>query len=495
MTTCVAKYESSVTPGRSGSIEQSYGYAVDRIDEIAARLERPVDAPPLPPPVLLKPSSNLEPSAFEDMVTAGKRHIRAGDILQVVLSQRLSMPLEGDPFGLYRRLRTVSPSPYMYYLDLGDHQLVGASPELLIQVEGGVVSSRPIAGTRRRGRNREEDTALAKDLVEDEKERAEHLMLVDLARNDVGRVSAAGTVEVSNFMGVEQFSHVMHMVSDVTGRLGAGCSPVRRAACRVSRRHRIRGAENPRHAHHLGTRARSARLVCRGGRIHQQRRQYGNRHHNPDRLDQTWGAACSGRSGHCGRFGTGARICGIYEQGEGHAGSSGRHVMILLIDNYDSFTYNLYQVLSVLGAEVRVERNDAITVMRLCGSQPAGIVVSPGPGNPGEAGISCRLMREIGPFIPTLGVCLGHQCIAAAFGGKVVGAPVLMHGKTSQVFHTQAGVLARLPSPFQAVRYHSLDGRRAVIARVAGGDGPFGRWDDHGPASSRLPDRGGAVSP
>jgi anthranilate synthase component 1 len=209
----------------SGSIERSYACAVERIDEIADHLEQPVDAPPLPAPVVLQPLSNLEPSEFEDMVTAGKKHIRAGDILQIVLSQRLSMPLDGDPFGLYRRLRTVSPSPYMYYLDLGDHQLVGASPELLIQVERGLVSSRPIAGTRRRGSNREEDIALAKDLVEDEKERAEHLMLVDLARNDVGRVSAAGTVEVSNFMGVEQFSHVMHMVSDVTGRLGPRFSP------------------------------------------------------------------------------------------------------------------------------------------------------------------------------------------------------------------------------------------------------------------------------
>ena len=206
----------------SDSVERAYACAVDRIDDIADRLGRPVDAPPLPAPVIVRPESNVEPAQFEAMVRAGKEHIRRGDILQIVLSQRLSMPLSGDPFGLYRRLRTVSPSPYMYYLDLGDHQLVGASPELLVQVEGGMVSSRPIAGTRRRGANRAEDMDLARDLVEDEKERAEHLMLVDLARNDVGRVSAPGTVEVSNFMSVEQFSHVMHMVTDVSGRLAPG---------------------------------------------------------------------------------------------------------------------------------------------------------------------------------------------------------------------------------------------------------------------------------
>jgi anthranilate synthase/aminodeoxychorismate synthase-like glutamine amidotransferase len=130
--------------------------------------------------------------------------------------------------------------------------------------------------------------------------------------------------------------------------------------------------------------------------------------------------------------------------------------VILLIDNYDSFTYNLYQVLSVLDADVQVKRNDEITVDEIRMLRPAGIVISPGPGNPGEAGVSCDIMRELGPSTPTLGVCLGHQCIAAAFGGNVIGAPVLMHGKTSQVFHTQIGVLADLPSPFQAVRYHSL---------------------------------------
>ncbi|HEX6509194.1 MAG TPA: aminodeoxychorismate/anthranilate synthase component II [Chloroflexota bacterium] len=130
--------------------------------------------------------------------------------------------------------------------------------------------------------------------------------------------------------------------------------------------------------------------------------------------------------------------------------------MILLIDNYDSFTYNLFQALSVLGADVDVRRNDEISVEEIRTLRPAGIVISPGPGDPGDAGISCSVIRELSPTTPTLGVCLGHQCIAAAFGGRVVGAKVLMHGKTSQVFHHCDGILRGIPSPFQAVRYHSL---------------------------------------
>lgn len=130
--------------------------------------------------------------------------------------------------------------------------------------------------------------------------------------------------------------------------------------------------------------------------------------------------------------------------------------MILLIDNYDSFTYNLYQLLSVLGADVQVVRNDALTVDDVAELDPDGIVISPGPGDPTEAGVSCDLIRRFGGRTPILGVCLGHQCLGAAFGGVVVRAPDLMHGKTSQVYHQGEGVFAGLPNPFEAVRYHSL---------------------------------------
>jgi anthranilate synthase/aminodeoxychorismate synthase-like glutamine amidotransferase len=137
--------------------------------------------------------------------------------------------------------------------------------------------------------------------------------------------------------------------------------------------------------------------------------------------------------------------------------------LILLIDNYDSFTYNLFQLLAVLGAEVEVRRNDQISIPEIRKMRPRGIVVSPGPGYPSDAGISCDIFREIGTETSVLGVCLGHQCIGAAFGGRVERAPVLMHGKTSDVYHQSSGVFRGIPSPFSAVRYHSLTVARHAL--------------------------------
>jgi anthranilate synthase component 1 len=169
---------------------------------------------------------SMEKRDFLSNVENAKKLIVEGDIFQVVLSQRMAMRLSADPFSLYRMLRIVNPSPYLYYLNLDGMHIIGSSPELLVRLENGVVETRPIAGTRRRGATPEEDAALEKELLADEKERAEHLMLVDLGRNDIGRISEFGSVEVNQFMTVEKYSHVMHIVSNVRGTLRKGMSAV-----------------------------------------------------------------------------------------------------------------------------------------------------------------------------------------------------------------------------------------------------------------------------
>jgi len=170
-------------------------------------------------------ASNMARAEFIAKVERAKEYIVAGDIIQVVISQRFQRPTSAHPFAVYRALRTVNPSPYMYYLELGDCHIVGASPELLVRVEDGVVATHPIAGTRPRGRDPEEDRALEEELRGDEKEKAEHIMLLDLGRNDIGRVSEPGTVQVSQLMDVERYSHVMHLVSHVSGRLRSEMTP------------------------------------------------------------------------------------------------------------------------------------------------------------------------------------------------------------------------------------------------------------------------------
>lgn len=169
----------------------------------------------------LVPVTSPSQEQFEDMVCRAKEHIMAGDIFQVVLSRRISCPFPGDPLRVYGSIRAINPSPYLYYLDFGDEAVIGSSPEMLVKVEGTTLTTVPIAGTRPRGRTQQEDEALASELLADQKERAEHLMLVDLARNDIGRVSGFGSVRVPEFYTVEKFSHVQHIVSRVEGTLAA----------------------------------------------------------------------------------------------------------------------------------------------------------------------------------------------------------------------------------------------------------------------------------
>jgi anthranilate synthase component I len=204
---------------------EPYGAALVRLDEMEARLrtEPPAVAVPPRPADGVEWTSNVTRGQYESMVDAAREHILAGDAFQVVLSQRFSRPLAARPFDVYRCLRGINPSPYMFYLSLGgDRHIVGTSPELLVRVDGEGVVTRPLAGTRRRGADREQDLALERELLADEKERAEHVMLVDLGRNDVGRVASPGTVRVERLMEVERYSHVMHISSTVSGRLAPG---------------------------------------------------------------------------------------------------------------------------------------------------------------------------------------------------------------------------------------------------------------------------------
>jgi len=205
-----------------GDIERAYQKAMDKIDNLVDRLNQPLKPSQhtkVTTPFRNNSSSNFSREEFEASVLKIKQYVTAGEAIQVVLSQRLAQPTNVSPFEIYRALRTINPSPYMFFLDFNDFYIIGTSPEILVRVEEGTVMTRPLAGTRPRGKSPAEDIMLEQELRNDEKERAEHIMLVDLGRNDIGRVSQPGTVEVSELMDVERYSHVMHLVTHVQGKL------------------------------------------------------------------------------------------------------------------------------------------------------------------------------------------------------------------------------------------------------------------------------------
>lgn len=203
-------------------VRAAYRQATGRIEAMIDRIRRPLKrVKPKRRRSPIRFTSNMSKVDYEKMVSRAQEYIKAGDIFQCVLSQRWETSLQAPPFQLYRALRVVNPSPYMYYLRIAGVELVGSSPEILVRCEEGLVSVRPIAGTRRRGTTMEEDAELERRLLADSKERAEHIMLVDLGRNDIGRVAERGSVRVESLMNVERYSHVMHIVSNVTGRLDA----------------------------------------------------------------------------------------------------------------------------------------------------------------------------------------------------------------------------------------------------------------------------------
>jgi anthranilate synthase component 1 len=205
--------------------EEEHHQAQQMIREIENLLEQPVKAGRSRIEKKVKAKSNLTKKQFIDKVIKAKEYIKSGDIFQVVLSQRFQVPLRQSPFTVYRNLRNLNPSPYLFYLSFEELKIIGSSPEMLVKVNNGELETRPIAGTRPRGKNIEEDARLEQELLANEKEKAEHIMLVDLGRNDLGKIAATGSVRVTQLMEVEKYSHVMHIVSSIKGRLAQSNSP------------------------------------------------------------------------------------------------------------------------------------------------------------------------------------------------------------------------------------------------------------------------------
>ena len=454
---------------RAGEDLQSlYDFALAKIDFLERELERNLSKPTRPVSEGLTVRVNQTREQYEASVRAIQADIAAGEIYQAVLSQRFETDTTASPFDVYRALRHINPSPYMFFIRMGKDAIVGASPEMLVRVEGRHVETHPIAGTRRRGATPDEDQRLADELRRNEKERAEHVMLVDLGRNDIGRVAAVGSVRVPQFMTLERYSHVMHLVSRVEGLLHDDHDRLD-ALVATFPAGTLTGAPKIRAMQIVGA-LEPTRRGLYGGAVG-----YLDFAGNLDFCIAI--RTITMRDGHADvQAGAGivadslpaAEYRGDARQGAGPAagardGGQGSVTMTLLIDNYDSFTYNLAHRLGELGAEVKVVRNDAITIDGIEALAPSRIVISPGPGRPETAGVSVDVLRHFAGRMPLFGVCLGHQALSIAFGGEVERAPVPMHGKTSMVAHEGTHLFAGLTGPLEAGRYHSLVvPRRAV---------------------------------
>ena len=301
-----------------GDLDTRYDEAVGAIVDVRERLSAPVPR---------SRAGRREPPAFESNLGAGgyakavercKEYIRAGDAYQVVPSQRWSAELPVEAFSIYRGLRAVNPSPYMYFLDFEDFEIAGASPEALVTVRGREARQRPIAGTRPRAATAEEDLHVAEDLLADEKERAEHVMLVDLGRNDLGRVCEYGSVVVDELMVVETYSHVMHIVSSVTGTLREDVSAMDALRASLPGGHAVGRAEDPRDADHRRARAGQARALRRRDRLPLLHGRPRHVHLHPLGRREGRPRPRAGRRRH--RRGLGAGLRGARDRGEGGRG-------------------------------------------------------------------------------------------------------------------------------------------------------------------------------
>ena len=466
----------------------------------------PRERPSAPTPVPVRRTSRDARTSDRDepgrdeyihAVEVAKDAIAAGEAIQVVLARRQSFELPADPatgapldgIGLYRALRRVNPSPYLFFVRTPGYEVVGASPELLLQVEGDRLTTHPIAGTRPRGADAREDALLAEELQRDPKERAEHVMLVDLGRNDLGRVARPGTVTVSKYMEVERYSHVLHLVSHVEARLRPELDALDALRSVFPAGHPLGGAQGPGDAAHRRRRGRAARAVRRRRRLPRLRREPRHRDHDPERRPQGWP----------GHVHTGAGIVAgsvperEFEETE-HKAAALRRAIEMAAGVPEAPRGGAEAALSAEADAGEAEADDPRH------RQLRQLHVQPRPGAPGgrrrrprrpqrrdrdrrrsrsmaddpdrgpardrhlarprrsgrcrDLGRGRRVAAARG--LPLLGVCLGMQSMAAAFGASIVRAPTLVHGEASEVTHDGAGLLAGMPPSFMAARYHSL---------------------------------------
>ena len=440
-------------------------------------------------------------------VRAIQELIRAGEVYQVNLSRGVSAAATGDPLEAYLRLREVNPSPFMAYLETEGSTVVSCSPERLADWQadaegGGRISARPIAGTRRRGDTPAEDAALEAELRASPKERAEHTMLVDLLRHDLGRVAAPGTVRVPDLMLVERYSHVMHLVSEVTARPRPGLTP-RDLLAATFPGGTITGAPKARVMEAIRDLEPAPRGWYTGtvGRVSASGADFNILIRTADvrRVGTDWRVTVRAGGGSVidadpaqearETVHKAQALLSVLAGGEGRPprpaalpvpGADWRPppapfqvpLRVLLLDNRDSFTMNLAHDLLSLGADVDIHTQDE-DAAALLALRPEAVLVGPGPGTPAGSGCTLELTRQcLAAGVPLLGVCLGHQALGEVLGGQVVrGEPV--HGRPEAMTHSGRGLWASIPQGAAFGRYHSLVvtglDERYVTARSAGG--------------------------